>query len=360
MVVRVAGYPSLMALAASLLLPAPPATAAGDPDPGEAIYAKRCVGCHGEDGDGMGPAAERLNPPPRDFTMALYKFRTTGFDDYVPNDEDLLRMIRDGMPGTAMPGWGDVLSEADMRDLIAYIKVFGGLEEEVPTDQVDYGVQVAISEDSIAKGRELFRDRCVECHGESGKGVATKRLKDDNGARTWPRNLTKPWTFRASNDPRDIFTRISVGIPGTQMPSFADPKSKKMLTIEERWHVANYVSSLAETVRVVRPENTVVKAGKIRGDLPAAPDDPIWADAEPSTFYLVPQIIAEERFFTPSNDTITVRALYNDEAVAILLEWDDRTMSLPGDPAAEGIADAPMAEDAVAVQLPAAIPEGMR
>ena len=353
-------YAALTALIAALLLAHPAAAAPGDPDKGEAIYTLRCVGCHGDEGDGMGPAAERLNPPPRDFTMGFYKFRTTGFDDYVPNDADLMRMIRDGMPGTAMPGWGDLLSEAEMWDLIAYLKVFGGLEEEVPTDQVDYGEQVATSAESIAKGKALFKDRCDECHGASGKGVATKRLKDDGGARTWPRNLTKPWTFRASNEPRDIFSRISVGIPGTQMPSFADPKSKKILTIEERWHVANYVHSLAEATQVVRPENTVVKAGRVDGGLPHSPDDPKWAEAEPSTFYLVPQIIARERFFTPSNDTITVRALYDDTAVAILLEWDDRTRSLPGDPGAETVAGPGLSQDAVAVQLPAVIPEGMR
>jgi DMSO reductase family type II enzyme heme b subunit len=331
----------------------------GDADRGEAIYTHRCMGCHGDEGDGLGPAAERLNPPPRDFTLGLYKIKTTGFDDIVPNDADLLRMIRDGMPGTAMPGWGDVLSEQDMWDLIAYLKVFAGLEEEVPTEQLDYGTQVASSDESIAKGGELFRGRCSECHGDSGKGVATKKLKGDNGERTWPRNLTKAWTFVASNDPKDIFTRTTVGIPGTQMPSFDDPKSKKRLSIEERWHVANYVVSLAKTREVVRPENTVVQAAKVEGAVPDAPDDPRWDAVEPVTFFLVPQILAKERFFTPSNDTITVRALYGDEALALLLEWDDRTRSLPGDPEAQTIADPEMAEDAVAVQLPVVIPEGM-
>ena len=85
-----------MALTAALLLVYPATAGPGDPDKGEAIYAVRCVGCHGEEGDGLGPAAERLNPPPRDFTMGLYKFRTTGFDDFVANDADLMRMIRDG------------------------------------------------------------------------------------------------------------------------------------------------------------------------------------------------------------------------------------------------------------------------
>jgi len=332
----------------------------GDADKGAAIYAKRCVHCHGEEGDGLGPGAERLNPPPRDFTLGQYKIKTTGFDDIVPNDEDLFRMINDGMPGTAMPDWGDMLSEQDIWDLIAYIKIFAGLEEETPSEQVDYGTQVASSPESIAKGKQLFHegDRCSECHGEDGKGDAIKGLKDDSGFRTWPRNLTKPWIFRASNDPKDIYTRISTGIAGTQMPSFADPVSKKKLEAEERWHVANYVNSLAKTEEVVRPENTVVKASKLGGDLPQAPDDESWKSAEPTSFFLVPQIIAAERLFTPSNDSITVRALYNDEEVAFLLEWDDRTRSIPGDEKAEKIADPGITEDAVAIQLPVKLPVG--
>ncbi len=333
----------------------------GDADRGAEIYAVRCVLCHGEEGDGLGPAAERLNPPPRDFTLGQYKIKSTGFDDIVPNDEDLFRMINDGMLGTAMPGWGDMLSEQDIWDVIAYIKIFAGLEEEEPSQQIDYGSQIASSPESIEKGRQIFHDgdRCSECHGEDGRGDAIKSLKDDSGFRTWPRNLTKPWTFRGSNDPKDIFTRVSAGIPGTQMPSFADPASKKKLSIEERWHVANYVSSLAKTEEVVRPENTVVKAATHDGDLPLSSDDSSWQQAPATTFFLVPQIIAEERFFTPSNDTITVRALYNEAEIAFLLEWDDRTKSIPGDERAEKISDPDIAEDAVAIQFPAVIPKGM-
>lgn len=333
---------------------------AGQAEKGEQIYAKRCLGCHGAEGDGLGPAAERLNPPPRDFTAGTYKIKTSGYDDMVPNDEDVIRMIREGMPGTAMPGWSDVLSDQDILALVAYIKTFAGYEEEVPSEQLDYGEQVPSSPDSLARGKELFSDgdRCSECHGKQGKGDAIKRLKDDNGDRTWPRNLTKPWTFRDSNDPRDIYTRISVGIPGTQMPAFADPTSKKKLDIEDRWHLANYVISLAKTEKVVRADNTVVKADKVSGDLPDTPDNPAWQQAVPSTFYLIPQIIAEERFFTPSNDTITVKALYNDQDIALLLEWDDRTRSIPGDEEAEKIADPGLSEDKVAVQLPVSIPEG--
>ncbi len=342
-----------------LLVSLPVMAAEGDAERGEAIYLQRCVWCHGDEGDGLGPAAERLLPPPRDFTLGQYKIKSTVFSHDYPSDDNIYRMIREGMPGTSMPEWGDVLSEQDMWDLVLYLKIFAGLEEEEQGAAIDYGTPVDSSEQSIAEGKRLFEDndRCTECHGKAGRGDAIKRLKGDNGERTWPRNLTKPWTFRASADARDIYTRISTGIPGTQMPSFADPKSKKKLGVEERWHIANYVVSLTATGAAVRSENSVVKAGKAEGGVPDTPGDPRWADAEPTTFYLVPQIVAKPRFFTPSNDTITVRALYGDESIALLLEWDDRTKSIPGDAKAAEIAGPGMGEDRVAVQLPVEIPE---
>ncbi len=348
-------------ITAALLAGAPAHGAPGDAERGEEIYVKRCMNCHGEEGDGLGPGAERLNPPPRDFTLGLYKIKTTGFDDPVPNDADIYRMIEVGMPGTSMPGWGDVLSEQEILDLVAYLKVFAELEEEEPTEQLDYGTAVASSADSIEIGRKLFLDgdRCSECHGVDGRGDAIKKLKDDNGERTWPRNLTKPWTFIAGNDPKEIFARISVGIPGTQMPSFADPKSKKKLSVEERWHIANFTASLADPAKTVRAEKTVIKAAKIDGELPSGPEDPAWAAIEAVNFFMVPQMFLEERFFTPSNDTVSARALYNDRAIAFLLEWDDRTRSTPGDAAAEKIADPGIAEDGIAIQLPVSIPEDM-
>jgi DMSO reductase family type II enzyme heme b subunit len=345
---------------AGLLIADTAAAKPGDAEKGKDIYDKRCGWCHGADGDGAGAAKDLLNPPPRDFTSGNYKIKSSSFEDMTPNDDDIYRMIRDGMPGTAMPGWGDLLKDQEMWDLVSYLKTFAGYDKP-PEKQVDFGKQVASSAESIAKGKKLFEegDRCVECHGKSGKGSASKRLKGEAGERTWPRNLTKPWTYRGSSDPKDIYARISTGIAGTEMPSFADPRSKKKLSVEERWHVANYVASLAKTGRRVEAENTVVKADRVEGDLPGSPDDARWEKAAPATFYLVPQLIAGERFFTPSNDTITVRALYNDKAIALLLEWDDRTKSIPGDEAAEKIADAPIAEDGVAVQLPVTLQKGM-
>jgi len=351
---------AFVAFSAGVLTGSPSLAAPGDVENGEKIYMKRCVWCHGEEGEGDGPGADLLIPPPRDFTSGLYKIKTSPFDEDFPNDADIFRMISDGMPGTDMPAWKDILKkEQDRWDLVAYLKAFAELEEE-PGVSVDFGTQVTTSPESIAKGMELFHDgeRCSECHGQDGKGDGIKKLKGDNGERTWPRNLTKPWTFRATNEPKDIFTRISTGIPGTQMPSFANPKSKTMLSVEERWHVANFVNSLAKTDKVVRAVNTVVKANRIEGDLPSDPNDPAWDTAELTTFMMVPQIFEKERVFTYTNDTITLSAFYNEKEIAMLLEWDDRTKSIPGDPNIDKIADKVPFEDMVTVQLPVTIPEG--
>lgn len=353
---------TIAALIAGIFISDPSSAAPGDVENGEKIYMKRCVWCHGEEGEGDGPASERLIPPPRDFTSGLYKIKTTPFDEDFPNDADIFRMISDGMPGTDMPAWKDILKDdQDRWDLVAFVKAFAELEEE-PGVIVDYGTQVATSEESVAKGKELFHegDRCSQCHGQEGKGDGIKKLKGDNGERTWPRNLTKQWTFRASNDPKDIFNRISIGIPGTQMPSFANPKSKVMLSVEQRWHVANYVNSLALTKanKTVRAENTVVKANRIEGDVPSDPNDPLWDNSELTTFMMVPQVFEKERVFTYTNDTVTVSAFYNDTELAMLLEWDDRTRSIPGDPKIDIIADAKPFEDMISVQLPLTIPEG--
>jgi DMSO reductase family type II enzyme heme b subunit len=357
----------IKAFAMTLLLTFVPALAlaSGSAEKGGGIYEKRCAWCHGENGAGDGPSAEFLNPPPRDFTSGVFKWKSTPFDEMAPSDEDIAMMIKGGrahnsisgwtgMNNTAMPGWADMLSDQDVADLTAYIKKFSEMESP-QKPPIDLSGKVKPSKEIIEKGRTIFKDRCSECHGEEGRGDATKKLKDDWGFREWPRDLTKAWTFRVNNDVAEIYTRITVGIPGTQMPSFADPGSNKKLTDEERWAVAAYVNSL--DVPYKKPgDNTVISAVRLDGELPAKPDDPAWEKAEYRSFYMVPQIIADERHFTPSLDSVSVKALYNDTELALLLEWDDRTKSLPGDEKSMEIADGEVFADAVAVQWPAAIP----
>src|SRR5438132_249122 len=88
----------------------PAGAQAGDAQAGRAVYERKCALCHGEKGDGKGPAADLLDPRPRDFTTGIYKIRTAA--SKTPTDRDLFDVITRGMPGTFMPAW-DVLPGKD-------------------------------------------------------------------------------------------------------------------------------------------------------------------------------------------------------------------------------------------------------
>src|SRR5690606_18664073 len=86
------------------------------------VYNQHCMGCHGVNGDGQGPAAERLIVKPRDFTAGVYKFRSTK-QLQLPLEADLHRTITKGLPGASMPGF-PLMSERDKVAVIEYIKTF--------------------------------------------------------------------------------------------------------------------------------------------------------------------------------------------------------------------------------------------
>jgi mono/diheme cytochrome c family protein len=69
---------------------------------GKALYEDKCTQCHGAEGDGQGEMADLLDPRPRDFRRAIYKIRRTPQGE-LPTDEDLFRIIGNGMSETSMP-----------------------------------------------------------------------------------------------------------------------------------------------------------------------------------------------------------------------------------------------------------------
>ncbi|MDH3670191.1 MAG: c-type cytochrome [Gammaproteobacteria bacterium] len=362
---------------------------------GEDIYQFRCAPCHGENGAGDGPAAEFLYPRPRDFTQGLLKFKSSNAD-LPPRDEDLFEVIKYGLTDTSMPGWSALLTDKQINDLITVIKQFDTSATWAPEDaedkdfddggrylKTDFRViteqepadgQIPYSAESIARGREVFLEECKKCHGEEGRGNITSGefMEDDWGYRIWARDLTKPWTWRVteastessktangetSRDEtiRNIYTRLSVGIPGTPMPAHraVEVGEEDAIKLEDRWHVANYAYSL-RTDTPPPGRRTVIEAVEVANELPSRVDDEAWEKAPASTFRLVPNVVKEKRLFTPLNNAITVRALYNDREIAFLLEVNDRTDSRPGGPVASQLPDKDetMYSDAIAIQFP--------
>jgi DMSO reductase family type II enzyme heme b subunit len=292
------------------------AGAQGDVAAGKAVYERKCALCHGEKGDGKGPAAELLDPRPRDFTSGIYKIRTTA--GKMPSDDDLFRTITDGMPGTTMPGWA-VLPEKDRRNLVAYIKTFAADKFKEPTKTQDLPKEVASSAESIKRGKEMFEAiECNKCHGAEGRadGPSRPELKDEWGYPIKPANLTKRWNFRGGPTRRDIATRLTVGVLGTPMPTFLDSVEKS----EDIWHLANYIASLGpEAPRYA----TLLGATAVREALPDDPNAEFWTKQPAQLVPLVGQVIVDPRNFNPSIDLVTLRAAWNDREVAFHLTWDD-------------------------------------
>ena len=250
-----------------------------------------------------------------------------------------------------------------------------------------------------------------------GDGTSAPTLTDEWGFQTWPANLAQGWTFRGGSETEDIFKRFIGGIAGSPMPAFegdsflhfglTSEESKRLTELENKdemteaedeesaafyekmdaavdialritegetlnaadrqsfnnamkvvyeksWHLANYVKSLSPEKR---PEpaigNNALRSQYIGGELPTL-GDAAWETLKASYFPLVGQVILEPRQFNPTIDSVNVKSFYNDNEVAFLFTWDDRTHTT----ASEDEETGKMLEDAVAIQFPVKVPQG--
>lgn len=337
---------------------------------GKKIYFRKCVWCHGVDGAGDGPGADRLWPRPRNFNQGTFKIRHTAsgelplFDPTKPvsGQNDLFDTVTHGLPGSAMPSWDGILTEHQRLEVLSFVttqlikdrKFDDKTETFTILDIGNKGAikQIGYSKESIEKGANLFVEKkCIECHGVEGRGDGNPfNLKDDWGFPIQPANMHKCWNFRGSRQDaynvHNIFRTFSTGVNGTPMPSFADNT-----TVEERWHIANFVNSLCERDAKGRPLdidpltdkpkiNFVVPSGFIEGEIPADPNDKKWQDRERRIIGLGGQITHKPRNFVTRIDDLWVRSFYNKDEIAFLFQWDDRSKS----EAAPGVSATPVAE----------------
>ena len=364
-------------LAGAMVSPAllsAPALEAQEVERGQEVYEQWCASCHGAEGSGDGPAAEYMIPRPRDFTLGLFQIRTTGSGE-LPTDQDILRVIDQGMPGTTMPGWEDELPQGDREALVAYIKTFSAFFETLGAPEpLELSRATGVSAESIAEGR-IFYDsiECWRCHGQAGRGdgESAPTLEDDSGNPVRAVDLTKNWTFNGGSSVEDIYRRLRTGLDGTPMPSFSDLLDAGFMTDDQLWSLAHFVRSLAPEDEPTVQE--VIVAGQVLpGEVPTQVTDESWDGVESFYVPLVGQIIESPRWFDPSVDGVWVQALHDGTEVAFRLTWGDRSRS--PDPAwlewqgwvldamepKEGgeIFPGPR-PDRLTIQFPPTIPEGM-
>ena len=110
---------------------------------------------------------------------------------------------------------------------------------ELPEDADKTKNPTTVTPESIAKGKELYMERskgnCVFCHGDTGAGNEANLAK----LRRKPADLTNKERQSAMTD-GEVFWKISKVIQGIM------PAGEKRMSEEERWHVVNYVRTLAK------------------------------------------------------------------------------------------------------------------
>lgn len=299
--------------------------AAQDVERGEAIYRTWCQDCHGEDGKGDGPAADRMLPRPRDFVAARYQIRTTA-SGALPTDDDLMRVMGEGLPGTAMPGWPN-LSDDEKRDVIAYIKSLSPFFERETPETLQRSADPGGGPEAATAGREIFeRLECDRCHGRLGRGDGSSAasLEDWRDLPIRATDLTEPWLFNGGMGADAIHTRFLTGLDGTPMPSNQDALEAGIVTEQDLWQLAHYVASLGperepdveEVVRIERRET-----------LPGGPDDEAWESVRAFYVPLIGQIVEAPRQFSPTVDGVWAQGVHNGSELALRIVWDDPSNS---------------------------------
>ena len=246
---------------------------------GKEAYTQYCRACHGDKGDGTGPASYGLRPPPRDFTAATFKFAHVA-SGQLPNDDDFVRIVKGGLHGTAMLAWD--VPEPTLRDIVQYLKTFSPRwQSETPGDPVKAPADPwgeAKKAEAVARGAKIYHGlaQCLQCHAAyetkqqiyddskelTGNGTTEFRAtmyqpeqkESDYVDRhyaagkdgSYPKIKLLPPDFlfndvRSGSQVQDIYLTIASGVGGTAMPSW-----KGSLPDADVYAMAYYVHSLVE------------------------------------------------------------------------------------------------------------------
>jgi len=204
------------------------------------LFSAHCASCHGVSGLGDGPANRHLYPRSRNLRDDPYRLVST--NNGLPSHDDIKRVIRDGINGTAMRGMPS-LSDSEIDQLaaetlrlrqagvkrqvdesFAEMEVLVTAEElasihsnlSAPGDPIAIPDWPEVTPEILSAGRRLFQDAtCSQCHHRQGVGQLP--FFDNRGMPSPPRDLaTEP--MKGGRDRGAMFARIRLGMPGTSHP----------------------------------------------------------------------------------------------------------------------------------------------
>ncbi len=91
---------------------------------GQTLYAQTCSRCHGTDGQG---------------TRRAPALNVQSFFDKVTTDQAMIQIVSLGVPGTAMPAWGDRMSVSEIEAIVAYVRNWASTAPAVAVAQTTGG-----------------------------------------------------------------------------------------------------------------------------------------------------------------------------------------------------------------------------
>ena len=104
----------------------PQSSGAEEQSDGKRLYQTYCTGCHGASGRGDGPAGKTLPVRPADHTDSKK------MNQY--SDDHLFTVISKGGASVGksapMPAWGAVLKEAQIQEVVGYIRTLSGANKD--------------------------------------------------------------------------------------------------------------------------------------------------------------------------------------------------------------------------------------
>jgi DMSO reductase family type II enzyme heme b subunit len=300
----------------------------------KALFERNCMSCHGPDGQGNGEAAEYLIPRPRNFVTSPYRFAAEWADEYHIM-ADLGRTIRNGVPRSAMPAFGGVLSEEEIAGLAKF--VFGLRDTDkvtVSEEEIDVGARPPLTVELVNHGKELFSSlACTACHGETGAGDGQLALTlvDFQQRPVRPADFTSG-LFKSGQRSADIVRTILQGVPGTPMVSYNgilvvenEDTDEETYNTLEAWALAAYIRTLAPAdppVGIQSGYNIEVTTAYSEAML-TDPLHPAWLGIKPASLRVNP-LQTRHSELTHAD----VRAVRFNGKIAVCVEWADSTLNI--------------------------------
>lgn len=198
---------------------------------GGLVYGHNCASCHGNKGQGVKPSW--FKAAPRSFSSPQAATEL--------NRERMIAAVTKGVPDTAMTGYADKLSTYQIESVVDYIREALMVVTSAPVSTSEIIPQtpatVAASKTPTVDmslplpngmvgdprlGEQFFMGNCATCHGKLGNGQGQRAYFMTSKPRNFQDDLS-----RATLNRPVIFSAVTQGRPGTEMPAWGKVLSKQ-------------------------------------------------------------------------------------------------------------------------------------